>query len=168
MEPPLNRLPFSGLTRLQLRAMEPDDADQFRQMTDDPVTMEAIHFLESPFTREAAERLIRGAGDGRDCFWGVWLHETPVLAGTVGTHLRDNNEIEVGYWFSAPARGRGYATESVSAVVTSLAGAFTNRTIYAECRPENGSSWRLLHRIGFRSPGISGHRPGRVKLIYTP
>lgn len=134
-------------------------------MTDEPAIVDAVDFLHHPFTIEDAERLIRGAEDGTDCFWGVWLPEHPPMAGAVGTHLRGASEIEIGYWFSRAARGRGLARESVEAVVSALVQVYPHRLVYAECRPENAPSWTLLTRIGFEPSGSEGHRPGRSKLI---
>jgi RimJ/RimL family protein N-acetyltransferase len=83
--------------RLHLRPLGGDDANAFREMTHDPAIIDAVHFLRSPFTLGDARALIFGDEDGRDCFWGIWLREDPGLIGTVGTHLRSTDEIEIGY-----------------------------------------------------------------------
>lgn len=162
----LTSLPPQETVRLRLRPLGLGDAEPFRAMTDDPVITSAVHFLASPVTLEAAAALLRGKGDGRDCFWGVWPRDQADLVGTLGTHLRDAEEIEIGYWFSGAVHGRGYATESLLAILGLLVTAYPKRRIYAECRPENAASWRVLQRAGFRSPGIAGARPGRMKLTY--
>jgi RimJ/RimL family protein N-acetyltransferase len=122
--------------------------------------------MSRPFAVEHAERLILHDRDGRDCFWGVWLHDDPTLLGTVGTHLRGDTALEIGYWFAAGARGRGLAAEAVRGITETLAGAFLDRVIYAECRPQNEASWRLLEKVGFVADGNEGKRPYRKKLMF--
>ncbi|GAB0120203.1 GNAT family N-acetyltransferase [Acidisoma sp. 7E03] len=161
----LDRLPPQESARLSLRPLTLADAEAFRAMTDEPSINAVVHFLASPFTRKDSEALLRGAGDGADCFWGVWPRAGGALLGTVGTHLHGEGEIEIGYWFAAAARGQGFAGEAVQVVTAALATAFPARQIIAECRPENTASWRLLTRLGFRPSGTAGHRPGRARLV---
>lgn len=133
-------------------------------MTDHPTVTSLVHFLPQPFTEADAVRLIRGAGDGRDCFFGGWCRDGK-LAAVVGTHLRREDEVEIGYWVHADLHGQGYATEAASALLGQLRQAFPRRRIVAECRAENSASWHVLEKLGFRSPGEEGQRPGRLRLI---
>lgn len=160
----LDRLPPQETARLRLRPLTRADAADFQGMTDEPSITTVVHFLPSPFTREDAEALLRSAGDGADCFWGIWPRTGGALLGTVGTHLHGENEIEIGYWFAAAARGQGFALEAVQAVTAALKAAFPARRIIAECRPENTASWRLLTRLGFQPTSTAGDRPGRMRL----
>lgn len=166
MEQLLTSLPAITTARLCIRRLEPANIPAFHHMTNDPAITNKVDFLQFPFTMGAAEALLRGKGDGLDCFWGVWPRESLSLAGTVGTHLRSADEIEIGYWFSPAAQGRGYATESVGSILSMLASAYPAHRIHAECHPENYASWRLLERLGFKNTGHRGDRPGRIKLIY--
>jgi RimJ/RimL family protein N-acetyltransferase len=155
-------------TRLHMRPLRFDDAEPFRLMTDEPVITDNIHFLTTPFTLADAQNLIKGDGDGLDCFWGVWKRNDVTLIGTVGTHLiRGIDEIEIGYWFAGSTHGHGFGTEAVSATVDAIRRAYADRRIIAECRPENSASWRLLEKIGFRADGRDGQRAGRKRLIYS-
>ena len=162
---PLQTLPQLKTERLRLRPLAPDDAEAFRAMTDEPVITDVIHFLPTPFQLPDARRLIAGEGDGRDCFWGVWLGQGASLIGTVGTHLHGADEIEIGYWFASSAWGRGFGVEAVSALIQALSAAYPARRIIAECRPQNAASWRLLEKIGFQADGHDGFRPGRRRLV---
>ena len=154
--------------RLRLRLLEVSDAAVFRMMTDDPGIRGKIHFLSHPFTIADAERLILGDDDGRDVFWGVWAGEPPAMIGTVGSHLRGLDEIEIGYWFAGSSHGRGFGTEAVGAVLQALGTVFPSRDIIAECRPENEPSWRLLEKLGFRPDGQDGLRAGRKRFVWHP
>ncbi len=165
MEQSLPALPSITTQRLFLRPLALPDVEAFHTMTDEPSILDAIHFLPRPFQVADAERLITGDGDGRDCFWGIWQHGDPVLLGTMGTHLRGSGEIEIGYWFSSAGRGRGLALEAVTNLAARLVRAYPERRIYAECRPQNTSSWRLLEKAGFRADGSDGTRTGRKRLV---
>lgn len=151
--------------RLSLRPCHIGDADAFQAVTNDPAITDAVEFLTFPFELDDAKRLIVGQGDGRDCFWGVWLNSGGEMISTVGTHLRGPDEIEVGYWLATNMHGRGFASEAVLAVIEALVRVYPSHRIVAECRPENLASWRLLERIGFRADGGNGRRPGRKRLV---
>lgn len=167
-------LPRIGTARLSIAGLGPGDASALRRLTDDPAITEAVDFLPTPFTLRDAEDLIRSGLQARgDRFLGAWTHPDPaamgsegMLVGVVGTHLRGPGAIEIGYWIGGAARGRGFATEAVSAVIGLLGGRFPGRTIFAECRPGNVASWGLLRKLGFRDTGEEGHRPGRRLLRY--
>ena len=161
----LDSLPPIKTARLHLRACRLGDAETFRALTNDPSITSAVDFLSFPFGLADAERLIVGQGDGRDCFWGVWLKDGAQMIGAVGTHLRGTDEIEIGYWLAAEMRGRGLAGEAVTAVVAALASAYPARLIFAECRPENTASWCLLETVGLRADGSDGLRAGRKRLM---
>lgn len=134
-------------------------------MTDHPVITDAIHFLPASFTVAEAERLIEGAGDGRDRFVGAWRAGDPGMVAVVGTHLRGDGEVEIGYWVRADCHGQGYASEAVAAVLVMLRDRFPGRRVIAECKPENTASWQLLGKLGFRPTGDAGLRPDRQHLV---
>ena len=56
---------------------------------------------------------------------------------------------EIGYSLIAEARGHGYASESVAAVVDEAFLATELDTLQACIVPENDASRRVLHRVGF-------------------
>jgi len=60
---------------------------------------------------------------------------------------------EVGFIFNRKYQGKGYATESLTAVIEY---GFKNKNIHkivAHCNPKNVSSWKLLERAGMRREG---------------
>ncbi len=162
MSDSLAGLPARRTARLRLAPMRPSDAARLRAITDDRAITDRIHFLARPFTRVAALRLIRGAGDGRDRFIGVWRGLS--LVGVVGAHFGGDDRIEIGYWIARAHHGKGYATEAAACVVTLLQRRFAARVVVAECRPDNRASWRVLAKLGFRPTGALGLRPGRHVL----
>jgi len=155
-------LPAIETARLRLASLRLADAAALSAITDDPAITGRIDFITSPFTPDDAAALIRGQGDGRDCFVGLW-HGTE-LVGVVGAHLAGADAIEIGYWIAAARHGRGYATEAAAALVALLRARFPRRRIFAECRRDNRASWRVLEKLGFRPTGVPGARPGRERL----
>ncbi len=167
MDRSLPSLPYAETKRLHLRPLRLPDAEAFRAMTDEPTIIDAIYFLERPFRLADAKKLIISNDDGRDCFWGVWKREGSTLLGTVGTHLKGTDEIEVGYWFASASQGLGLASEAVKGVMLVLLDNYPERRIIAECRPENEASWRLLERVGFQADDAGDARPGRQRFIFV-
>jgi RimJ/RimL family protein N-acetyltransferase len=87
------------------------------------------------------------------------------LVGVIGAHLHDPIDLEIGYWVGIDFQRRNYAFEAANAFVTYLTQVCPHCRITAECRPDNKFSWRVLERIGFRSSGDAGERPGRQRLL---
>ena len=157
-------LPEMVTRRLRLRMLGRDDAEDLRRLTDDPVVLGAIHFLPDPFCLNDAEALIVGAGDGRDRFMGGRLASDGTLAVACGVHLHGEDAVEIGYWVDTTHAGQGLAFEAAQALLSALRTAMPHRRLIAECRRENGASWHLLHKLGFRPTGELGRRPGRMRL----
>ncbi|HEV7440351.1 MAG TPA: GNAT family N-acetyltransferase [Methylobacterium sp.] len=164
----LAALPGLDTARLHIAGLAPDDAEAVRLLTDDPAITGAVDFLNAPFTLENAQDLIRSGHRGTDRFLGAWARDGQGLVGVVGTHLRGERAIEIGYWIGGAARGQGYASEAVGGILALLSRRFPHRLIVAECRPGNVASWGLLHKLGFRETGDEGHRPGRRLLDFRP
>ena len=161
----LDQLPPISTARLRLQVLTLEDAQAFRDMTEEVAESGLIHFLQTPFGLLDAKALISSNGNGRDCFWGVWRQDDAELIGAIGTHFRGDRQIEIGYWFGSSSRGKGTGTEAVFAVVSALKQACPDRLIFAECRPQNIVSWQLLERIGFRADGTDGVAFGRRTLV---
>lgn len=70
----------------------------------------------------------------------------------VAEHALESGEI--GYSLLAEYRGRGLATEAVSAIVDEAFSKGKLRRLHAYCMPENAASRALLGRIGFREEGV--------------
>ncbi len=155
-------LPALATARLALAPLRAEHAAALSAITDDPAIADAIHFLTLPFTPADAARLIAGDGDGRDCFFGAWRGDE--LVGVVGAHLDGADRIEIGYWIARLRHGQGYASEAAAAVIALLRRTFAARAIFAECRPDNAASWRVLEKLGFRPTGAPGARAGRQVL----
>lgn len=78
----------------------------------------------------------------------VELKATGKMIGNVYLGKRDFDSLEIGYVFNKRYQRNGYAKESCKALIEK---AFTDgvHRIYAECDPQNESSWKLLEALGF-------------------
>lgn len=152
--------------RLVLRLLGDEDADAVVSVTNHPTVISTVPFVEAPFDTAAARDLIAKNAGERDRFYGMWLGEGRTLVGVIGTHLRDEDAIEIGYWLAPEARGQGIASETARAMAERISASLADRTIIAECRPENTASWRVLQKAGFRDTGRPGTRPGRKLLTW--
>lgn len=82
----------------------------------------------------------------------VELKSNGKMIGNVYLGKRDFNSLEIGYVFNRSYWGQGYAGESCEVLIDRAFADGVHR-IYAECDPENQSSWRLLERLGFVREG---------------
>jgi [ribosomal protein S5]-alanine N-acetyltransferase len=138
--------------RLTLIAPHPDDAEAiFERYASDPeVTtylgwprhrsiVETRSFLE--FSALEWERwpagpyLIRSRDDGR-------------LLGGTGLSFKDEHTAITGYVLAKDSWGKGYASESLAAMVD-LAHQLGVTRVEALCHPQHRVSWRILERAGF-------------------
>lgn len=78
----------------------------------------------------------------------VELKSNHKMIGNVYLRKRDFDALEIGYVFNQKYWGKGYAKESCMELIK-LAFSDGIHRIYAECDPQNTSSWRLLEKLGF-------------------
>lgn len=92
--------------------------------------------------------------------WGVWLMIEPVskvMVGDAGFKGRPDalGRVEIGYGLAPAERGKGFATEAVSALVD-WASEHGVHVVVAECLDDNAPSIRVLDKTGFRRTGRVG------------
>ncbi len=92
------------------------------------------------------------------CQWSVgpYLVETRdegMLIGSTGLALETPERAATGYVFARDAWGRGYATESLRAMVA-LAPSVGVRRLYALCHPLHDASAHVLAKCGFEREGV--------------
>lgn len=74
--------------------------------------------------------------------------ESHKMIGNVYMGKRDFDALEMGYVFNRKYWRNGYAAESCQALMRQAFAGGIHR-IYAECDPDNISSWKLLEALGF-------------------
>lgn len=135
--------------RLLIRRFIETDAEAFYDYFSNPNVLKFEPFI--PMTKEEAiEEVKWRMGDER--FFAVCL-KNGQLIGNLYFSKGDFDTYEVGYVFNDKYWSKGYASESLKAL---LAHAFLNlnvRRIVAKCDPKNMPSWKLLERVGMRREG---------------
>jgi RimJ/RimL family protein N-acetyltransferase len=174
--------------RLVIRTFEPDDADAWITMFNDPEvtrflsgttpTMET--FRGSIARRHAMER------DGGYAMWAVDEKETGAFVGqcglrpveSVGRHAEaaatpvcsSSREFDLAYHFTRACWNKGYATEAAIAVLAHGLGPLGLDCIIAVAMPGNIGSWRVMEKAGMRYAGIADYYglKGLKKYIAEP
>ncbi len=141
-----NKIVIAGTERLILRRYKKEDVqDLYEYLSDSEVVKyEPYKPLTFDETSEDLEWRI-----GTDEMIAVELKNSHKMIGNVYMGKRDFEALEIGYVFNQNYWGCGYAAESCRALIQR---AFSNgvHRIYAECDPNNKSSWKLLEALGFQ------------------
>jgi RimJ/RimL family protein N-acetyltransferase len=146
--------------RLLLRPFSEPDLPAFAAYRADPDVARFQSWEPGFGLADAREFLAdqRGLGLGAR---GSWV-QLAVVDASDGTLLGDvascvsptgPASAEIGLTFSPAARGRGYATEAVAAVVDALITEHDVHRVHAECDERNAAAHAVLGRLGFREEG---------------
>jgi [ribosomal protein S5]-alanine N-acetyltransferase len=156
--------PFST-ERLAVGQLELQDALELAKISDVPAVSQWMAFMEGGFPLEKAEALIASQNATKEYFFAVRLPDG-TLIGAMGVIDHPDGSIEVGYWFGIDYQGKAYASEALRATLEQIAAdpALIPRPIFAECRPDNAASIKLLTRTGFYATGRPGPRPNRIEF----
>jgi RimJ/RimL family protein N-acetyltransferase len=139
--------------RLALEPQVAAHADAMYALLQDPAIYryegEPPHSVAS--LRERFRRLeSRTSADGREQWlnWVVGLRDGELI-GYVQATLRESWPAAIAYVFASAWWGRGYASESVAAMMEELARNYGARRFSAVLKRDNVRSVRLLERLGF-------------------
>ncbi len=86
---------------------------------------------------------------GSEEFYAIELMESGKVIGNIYCGNRSFEAREVGYIVNKDYQRKGYAYEALSAVIARAFGEGVHR-VYAQCDPENVSSWKLLEKAGLK------------------
>jgi ribosomal-protein-alanine N-acetyltransferase len=143
--------------RLRYRRPCPDDAQViFRRYASDP---DATRYMAWP--RHTSINDTYGFLTFSDAEWRRWpagpylIHsrEDGSLLGSTGFAFEASSRAITGYIFARDAWGKGYATESLRAMVN-LAPQIGIRELTAACHAEHLASARVLEKCGFMKDGL--------------
>ena len=141
-----NKIIIAETERLILRRYRKEDIQDLFEYLSDREVVEYEPYKTQTFdeVKENLEWRIR-----TDEMIAVELKDSHKMIGNVYMGKRDFEALEIGYVFNRNYWGQGYAAESCKALIQQ---AFSNgiHRIYAECDPENKSSWKLLEALGFQ------------------
>ena len=158
---------FARTPRLLLRPLEASDAFQLVVLTNDPLVAAGVSLLRQPFTMSAAQDLIGLSRMQKGCFASIRSGDDGPFVGCVGAVVRNETDIELGFWLGVPYHGKHYGAEAARAMLELLRNAFPERRIVAECPRENSATWRLLQRLGFCPSEAKSARKGARLLAYN-
>ena len=83
----------------------------------------------------------------------VFARDTSRLLGATGLVMETPHSAATGYVLARDAWGRGYATESLAAMVR-LAAELGVTRLHAQCHTEHRASSRVLEKCGFEREGV--------------
>lgn len=146
--------------RLVLREFCDDDFDAVHSYAAD---LEVVRFMNwgpntEDETRDFLERAqSRASADpcvGYD--FAVVEASTDDLIGGIGLY-GDGSQAMLGYCFSQPAWGKGYATEAAQLLLDFGFESMDIHRVWAGCDTENAGSVRVLQKLGMRREGHLRH-----------
>jgi RimJ/RimL family protein N-acetyltransferase len=155
--------------RLLLRRMQSGDVDALVELHADP---EVRRFIPSAADFDRGMALLRLAGDAGDWDAGrrlliVCERATGRFLGRVGIiDWPQFGETEVGWVFTADARGRGYATEAGGAAQEWAFEHLAIPYVIALIRADNGPSITVAERLGM-APSRNDELFGVPVIVYS-
>ncbi|MCA1895993.1 GNAT family N-acetyltransferase [Shewanella putrefaciens] len=145
--------------RLKLRSLRDSDWEHFYALHSDP---DINLYVRNP----EPEDVIRNKFIQRADTWfygsGEWLTlvietvNTGQFVGLTGLYCQSIEEqrAEVGYLLAKQSHGKGYATESLKAVIDWACLSFNVHKFIAHCAKDNKASARVLEKCGFQLEGL--------------
>ena len=156
---------FARTARLTLRPGWPEDAPALARA----IAHESVAFklsrLPWPYTLADAEWWLNTPHNDGATRLLIFAHdrgEAPELVGGTGLHPCEDggDELEIGYWLTPSAWGRGYATEAGRAVTAMARHALGQHRLIGRHMLDNPASGQVLEKLGFRETGY-----GRIACL---
>ncbi len=159
-------LPATILTteRLLLRELSAEDVERLCMISNKPEISEYVTGIGSNVALEKAkhEAYIKNVyhfyGYG---LWGIFTLEGQLLIGRAGIEYRRIHQediYEIGYFIDPEHQGKGYATESVSAILSYAFNTLALSKITAIIPKNNVRSQHLAEKVGMRRSGELTHQ----------
>lgn len=147
---------FARTARLTLRPAWPEDAPALAQAIGHEAVARMLMRVPYPYVVADAHAFAdqpRGAHEPR---FLIFSHDTPapaLIGGIALTDVGSDTGIELSYWLTPAAWGRGYATEAGRAVIDIARHALPLRRLTAWHFADNPASGAVLRKLGFRAAG---------------
>lgn len=140
--------------RLLLRELTLDDAPALFEMRSDE---RAMRYIGRPWQKDISEAVdmienIRRMFAAQEALtWGISMHGTPKLIGTIGFWKIDkaNYRAEIGYMLHPDYWRKGLMSEAMQAVIAYGFGPLHFHSIEANTDPTNDATAGLLEKHGF-------------------
>lgn len=138
--------------RLVLRRYREEDAeDLYRELGRDPSSAEYSGwnpYATLELARKTVQQFLKSYQD--EHFYGWLMEEEEAFLGTIGAYDYRDGKIEVGFTVKKSCRGRGYATEALTAVLRYLTENEGIACVTAWCAAENTGSKSVLEKAGMQ------------------
>jgi len=146
---------FARTARLTLRPGWPEDAPALAAAIGHASVATMLSRVPWPYAEADAAWWLARDFARPELSLMILSHEDgyPALVGGVGLHADEQGDIEIGYWLTPSAQGRGYATEAGAAVVGMARHALGLGRLAGRHRLDNPGSGRVLEKLGFRRTG---------------
>ena len=147
--------PIIHTDRLLIRIVSIDDAKDFYEFCSDPIVCTYLTF--NPYkslvhTKVIINNMLNAYIHGTDVNFSVILKETGKVIGSVSLNFKKNTNVaEIGYLFNSSFWHKGYADESIKALIKVTFEYYIVDAIEAKYVKENISSERLLENNGFET-----------------
>ena len=143
--------------RLLIRNFRDDDLDTLLAYRND-LEVAKYQGWSVPYSREKGEALIAEMKDVQTLKQGQWqqlaleLIETGEMIGDIGIRIynHDARQALIGFTIASNHWRKGYATESITAILNHLFNEIDLHRVVAECDTRNIASWKTLEKLGFR------------------
>lgn len=130
--------------RLELRAVEPDDLDQFFLHQQDPISCQMAAFIgKDPSDRSVFDSHWKRIMKSNDVRIRTILYENQIVGHIAKFIMFEKPELT--YWIDRKYWGKGIATESLIIFLSEI----KIRPIFARAAKDNLGSIRVLEKCGF-------------------
>ena len=148
--------PVLETERLILRAPKLDDAKLVAKLANNRKIAEMTALIPHPYGIDDARAWIESLAEESAWTFAICAKgENGALVGACGYGRRHDEEPEIGYWIGEPYWGRGYATESVRALIDHLFSVTDLDAVGCGCRVTNTASRRVIEKCGFQWTGAA-------------
>ncbi len=147
---------FARTKRLTLRPGWLEDAPALTRAIAHEEVAFKLSRLPWPYTEEHAVEWLSTPKAANDVALLILAHEeaTPRLVGVIGLHPAiEGAGMEIGYWLTPDAWGRGYATEAGRAMLDIARWSMGLKRLVSGHFTDNPASGNVLRKLGFRRTG---------------
>jgi RimJ/RimL family protein N-acetyltransferase len=170
VRPPHAPDPPLGDGEIRLRTFGEHDVDELVAALQDP-EIPRWTGVPSPYTRGHAIQFVTSwPAESGELSLAICDPDDGVLLGAIGVRLHDDGDrvAELGYWVTAPARGRGIATRAIALVAAWAHDHLSVDRVDVFVDPANCASMRAAEKAGLRRAlGLHERdfRGGRARFV---
>lgn len=161
---------FVRTERLTLRPGWIEDAPQVARAIGHWDVCSKLALVPWPYALGDAEQFLAMQQRAEHPVLLIHEHAGPAtrLIGGIGIHPDDKGDLELGYWLTPDAWGRGYATEAGGAVIRAARESLRLRRLVSGHFIDNPASGKVLRKLGFRPTGRVVMRESRARGHVAP